>query len=57
MEEVVSPVDHKRFEPVANKIELPQPSVTVTTGADGADGSLSERFKVLDGQPLSNRKV
>ena len=32
---VVSAVDHKRLTPVAVKVEEPQLSTTVTTGADG----------------------
>ena len=32
---VVSPVDHERLIPVAVKVEEPQLSTTVTTGADG----------------------
>ena len=35
IEEVVAPVDQSKFVPVAFKVELPHPLITVTTGADG----------------------
>ena len=35
IEAVVSPVDHKRFVPVAVKVDDPQLSTTVTVGAAG----------------------
>ena len=36
IDDVVSPVDHKRLVPVALNKELPQLSVTVTVGVDGS---------------------
>ena len=36
IDDVVSPVDHNKLDPVAVKVELPQLSDTVTTGVLGA---------------------
>jgi len=50
IEDVVSPVDQTKLDPVAVKIELPQLSVTVTTGALGALGADKDTITELEGQ-------
>ena len=49
IDEVDSPVDHIKFDPVAVKIELPQLSVTVTVGAEGAEGADRDTIKLFEG--------
>jgi hypothetical protein len=51
---VVSPVDHKRFEPVAVSTDEPQLFTELTVGADGAEGSTNEILNELEEQPLLN---
>ena len=50
IEDVVSPVDHNKLEPVAVKIELPQLSDTVTIGALGALGADNDTISEFEGQ-------
>src|SRR3989338_8399739 len=52
IEEPVCVVDQRRFEPVAVKVEVPQLLTTVTIGADGAPGLLSDPLNELEAQPL-----
>jgi len=48
---VVSPVDHNKFDPVAVNVDEPQPSVTVTIGADGTAVGLATADPLADVHP------
>jgi hypothetical protein len=54
IDDVVSPVDHSRFDPVAVNVDDPQLSTTVTVGAAGAPGSFSVGVSVFETHPSSN---
>jgi hypothetical protein len=54
IDDVVSAVDHTKLVPVADNVDEPQLSTTVTTGAAGVAGSVNVSFNVFDVHPSSN---
>ena len=50
----VSPVDHAMFDPVAVNVVCPQLLLTLTVGAEGAEGSTKLAEEAADGHPSLN---
>lgn len=57
IEDVVSVVDQTKLDPDVVNTDEPQLSVTVTTGAAGAPGSINETEGVFEAQPSSKLTV